>query len=274
MVFLSLTVARATRKLTPSAIFFFETITYQLHTLLKQNTVRICRHINFPKGTHRSSRYLLFLYSVYLLVLLPFTSANFAKAQSVPLQGYDYARIGLSLGVPAHWLHHGLTTTTKAEFIKQFGWHYDKPDAHDIWNAVGSFSSIEVDSTRLPADEAYAIHRLTIFVNRANTLYKQWLCRFGRANLWQAKPLIKEGSTLISERKIGPFEWPEGLARGSGKSYEYISSEPNLPTLGHRFYFLHQKRCFEINIESSTAMPGIYERLHKNILDTISLRPF
>ncbi|MFK7848826.1 MAG: hypothetical protein AB8G77_26300 [Rhodothermales bacterium] len=236
--------------------------------------VRMSRQINISTGIHRQAWRLLFLHCLPLCALLSFTSTNAAHAQSTPLQHYDYRKIGLSISVPAHWLHDGLTTTTKAEFIKKFGWHYDKPDANDIWNAVGSFSSIEVDSTRLPSDDAYSMHRLTIFVNRANTLYKQWLCRFGRANLWQAKPLINEANTLTSERKIGPFEQPAGIARGFGKSYEYTSNEPGLPTLGHTFYFVHQERCFEINIESSTTEAATNESLHQDILNKISLVPY
>ena len=97
-------------------------------------------------------------------------------AQDIQFKKQDYSKIGLTFIVPVTWEHDGLITTSKAAFIEQFGWIYDKPDAHDLWSAVGSFTSITVDSTRIPSDDAFAMHKMTIFVNRAHTLYRRWLC--------------------------------------------------------------------------------------------------
>lgn len=190
------------------------------------------------------------------------------------VQNSDYAIIGLSFSVPDSWQHDGLQTTSKAAFIKHFGWVYDKPDKDAIWNAVGRFSSIQVDSTRLPDTDAYAIHNLTIFVNRANTLYKQWLCRRHRLNLFQTKPLIKEDARLISQKKLAPADLPDGLTRAHGQSYQYQSYQDQLTTLGHVFAFVHQARCFEIKIESTSAFVNAQAALHKHILGTFELQPF
>lgn len=194
-----------------------------------------------------------------------------APAQS---QANDYATIGLTFSVPDTWQHDGLQTTSKAAFIKQFGWVYDKPDKDAIWNAVGRFSSVQVDSARLPGADAYTMHNLTIFVNRANTLYKQWLCRQHRLNLFQAKPLVKEDARLISQKKLGPVDLPDGLVRAHGQSYQYQSYQAQLTTLGHVFAFVHQARCFEIKIESTAAFVGAQTALHQHILDTFELQPF
>ncbi|MEM8486536.1 MAG: hypothetical protein AAF564_13375 [Bacteroidota bacterium] len=186
----------------------------------------------------------------------------------------DYAAIGLGFSVPDTWQHDGLQTTTKAAFIKQFGWVYDKPDKDAIWNAVGRFSSIQVDSMRLPAAEAYTMHNLTIFVNRANTLYKQWLCRQHRLNLFQTKPLVKEDARLILQHKLAPVDMPAGLSRAHGQSYQYQSFQAELTTIGHVFAFVHQARCFEVKIESTAAAIDSQSALHQHILNTFELIPF
>ncbi len=190
------------------------------------------------------------------------------------VQVSDYAAIGLSFSVPESWHHDGLQTTSKAAFIKQFGWIYDKPDKDAIWNAVGRFSSMEIDSTLLPSAEAYTLHNLTIFVNRANTLYKQWLCRQHRLNLFQTKPLVKEDARLMSQEKMASVDLPDGLSRAHGQSYQYQLYQSQLQTLGHVFAFVHQARCFEVKIESTSASIDSQSALHQHILDTFELMPF
>ena len=194
--------------------------------------------------------------------------------QATAFKAYDYSKMGLSLSVPDSWHHAGSNITTKAAFIKQFGWTYDKPDAGDIWSAVGSFSSMTVDSTLMPSDSAYTLHHLTIFVSRSNTLYKRWLCRHRRSSVWSEKPLVKSGQHLLTSNKMGPFDLPMGLSTAYGKGYEYSSKQSDLSTLGHVFSFVHQEKCFEIQLETTSAFQAERLALHKRILDTVRLVPF
>ena len=210
--------------------------------------------------------------SLYIVCSLLFTCNAFA--QQPAFQRYDYSEIGLQFNLPAHWTQDGLSTTTKAAFIKQFGWVYDKPDANFIWSAVGSFSSVEVDSTLMPSDSAYAIHNFNIFVGRANTIYKKWLCRHHRLNVWQAKPLVKEGDILLDKNNIWPLHLPDGLPNAKGIMYEYVSRGSQLSTLGHVFSFVHETRCFELRLESTSSNLAGSKILHQDILNSVSLTPF
>ncbi len=212
-------------------------------------------------------------------VLHLIVSVNIAAAQTEVISQeiftqYDYSAVGLAFSVPENWTHNGLSTTTKAAFIKQFGWIYDKPDAGDIWNAVGSFSSVNVDSSLIPSDSAYTIHHLTIFVSRANTLYKQWLCKFRRSSILEPRPVVKEDDMLFLEKRIGEVELPYGLSSAYGKYYEYAGKNAPLPTVGHVFSFLHQERCFDIRLESTTAELKQYAALHNQILASVKLMPY
>ena len=66
------------------------------------------------------------------MALLFAVLAGPAFGQPVGLQSYDYSNMGLTFSVPRSWNHAGTKITTKAAFIKEFGWHYDKPDADDV----------------------------------------------------------------------------------------------------------------------------------------------
>ena len=195
-------------------------------------------------------------------------------AQDVDFLTYDYGEIGLTFDVPATWEHDGLRTTTKAAFIKQFGWIYDKPDANDIWSAVGSFSSITVDSTLFPSDTAFEMHKMTVFVNRAHTLYRRWLCLQRKASFLEDKPLINGGYALIREDRVRSFDLPRSLSDVSGTSYQYYSGHIDLLTQGHVFTFVHQEKCYEIRIESTTADPANNIQLHEQILRSLERIPF
>ena len=207
---------------------------------------------------------------LFLLLLLP----NMGYAQEMHFVKHDYAEIGLSFLLPANWEHDGLNTTTKAAFIKEFGWNYDKPDANDIWNAFGSFSSISIDSTLLPNDAAFEMHKMTIFVNRAQTMYRQWLCKQRRENILDSKPLINNGFALVKEDWVRSVNLPRNLPDASAKSYQYYTGEVYLLTQGHVYTFIHQDKCYEIKIESTTSDPTGSIRLHERIINSLERYSF
>ena len=195
-------------------------------------------------------------------------------AQDAPYRMYDYGEIGLTFMVPSSWEHDGLRVTTKAAFIKKFGWIYDKPDANDIWSAVGSFSSITVDSTLLPSDSSFSMHKMTLYVNRAHTLYRRWLCLHRRASILEARPLVNDGFILVQEDKISRYDLPSALSDANGNAYQYYSGQVDLLTQGHVFSFVHQEKCYEIRIESTTADPDGSARVHEHIFNSFKRSAF
>ena len=195
-------------------------------------------------------------------------------AQDMQFLLHDYSPIGLTFMVPANWEHDGLTVTTKAGFIKQFGWVYDKPDADDIWNAVGGFSSFPVDSSAAPTEQAFEMHKMTVFVSRAHTLYRRWLCLHRRNGVFEARPLINEQFTLVEKDNIRPFDLPPNLSDANGVSYRYYAGQTRLPTQGHVFTFVHQEKCYELRLESTAANPNKSTRVHERILNSLERRSF
>lgn len=202
---------------------------------------------------------------IVFILLLP----SRGYAQEEHFRRYDYGDIGLTFMVPAHWEHDGLNSTTKAAFIKHFGWLYDEPDASDIWNAFGSFSSVSVDSTLLPSDSALTMHKMTIFVNRAHTLYRRWLCLQQRESVLKSKPLINSRYALIKQDRISSFDLPENMDNASAKSYLYYTGDVELPTMGHLYTFVHEDKCYEIRLESTMFDPAKSVRMHERIISSV-----
>ena len=205
---------------------------------------------------------------VFLLIVLSALS-RVARAQEVHFVKQDYSEVGLTFMVPASWEHDGLLTTTKAAFIKHFGWTYDKPDANDIWSAVGSFSSVSVDSTLLPYDSAFEMHKMNLYVNRAQTLYKRWLCLQRKIDPLESKPLINGKYQLVQRNKIRSSSLPPNLSGAKGIAYQYDTGRVNLITYGHIYTFIHQEKCYEIKLESTTADPLSSIRMHELIINSV-----
>ena len=144
----------------------------------------------------------------FFLLIVSLLFPAMASAQEMQFKKQDYGEVGLSFMLPSSWEHDGLNTTTKAAFIKQFGWTYTQPDADDIWSAMGSFSSISVDSTLLPYDSAFEMHNMTLYVNRANTLYRRWLCLQRKKSVFESKPLINGKFELKRKNTIRSYDMP------------------------------------------------------------------
>lgn len=195
-----------------------------------------------------------------------------AAAQTPPLKPYDvYRAIGLAVSVPATWTHDGITTTTKAEFIRKFGFNYDKADNDEIWRAHGRFSLIEVDSTLIPSDSAYALHFFTIFVERSRTLYKQWLCRHGKETLFSEMDFVPPGATIAQAEDIGP---PRQLQDGwtvYGKAYELTKEGVTLPIVGRIYSFNHEEQCYSIKLESTAPDRRNSIRMHERIANSLEV---
>ena len=60
--------------------------------------------------------------AIVIIMILWGAAVEACSAQEINFLVYDYSEVGLTFMVPAEWEHDGLTTTTKAEFIKHFGW--------------------------------------------------------------------------------------------------------------------------------------------------------
>ena len=202
------------------------------------------------------------------LVLLLITGT--AGAQESDFLEYDYAALGLSLSVPSTWTYNGMLATTKTEFIKEFGRTYTGADGSDLWRAFGSFISLEVDSTLVPSDSAYSLHELRIFVERSPTWIKQWLCRFGKRTIWREEPQTRE-MVVVQERTLENAPIQPDIFGVYGKVYELKSARTNLSTLRHVYAFVHQKRCYNIEIESTSAKKMEAAYLHERILGTLKV---
>lgn len=203
------------------------------------------------------------------IILLLITGV--AGAQESDFLQYDYAALDLSLSVPSTWTHNGMLATTKTEFIKQFGRTYTGPDGNDVWHAFGSFISLEVDSTMVPSDSAYSMHELKIFVERSPTWIKQWLCRFGKRSIWKEDEPYSAEMVIVQEKTLENAPFQPDIFGVYGKVYELKSARTNLSTLRHVYAFVHEKRCYQIEIESTSAKKSEAAYLHERILGTLKI---
>ncbi len=195
--------------------------------------------------------------------------AGLALAVPAPAQDalvlHRYDSLGIWIGVPEAWTQSRVTTTTKAEFFGKFGWNYTGGDAGEVWSAFGSFSHVEVDEALEPADEAYRMHVLTLFVSRARTYYSQWLCRRGRRSLWEPMVAAPAGGTLVDDRRLRPPTMPGEQIPMFGRAYTLQHATAPVPTVGRIYAFTRDERCYVLRLESTTADAVAADRLHDRV---------
>lgn len=207
---------------------------------------------------------------IFIGLMLCWAPPAFAQVDTV--RDYsEYKTIGLAFDVPDNWTHDGITTTTKSEFIREFGFNYQKPDGDEIWRAHGRFSFVEVDSTLMPSDSAHALHFFTIFVARSRTLYKQWLCRHGKQSLFEEIDYAPPEATVVRSEDLSPPRLLENDRTVYGKAYELAKEGVPLPTIGRIYTFNHEERCYRIKIESTAIDRRHSIRMQERIANSIQV---
>lgn len=209
----------------------------------------------------------------FFLSIVSLLLAVAASAQNRSFRTYTFREMDLRVSVPASWTHNGMVARSKAEFIRSFGRTYDKPDGADLWNAFSSFIDVDVDSTRLPAEAAYHVHRFTIVVERASTWLKQWLCRWGKRPIWTDRLVLHAGARLIEEEVLRRSHLPAGLPGAFGKRYVFETPASPAITVGHVLFFPHEQRCYELRLESTSDDPQGSTRLQRQVLEMLALMP-
>ena len=173
------------------------------------------------------------------------------------------------MSVPAEWTHEGINTTTKQEFIKNFGWNYNGPEADEVWNSFTSFRHIEIDTSKAAADSIFSTHFFTIRVERSRTLFKRWLCGHGMRSTFEELDDEKPGTDVQKEHK---YKSPTLEMDGFGvfeKKYERQSGLPDRTLTGHLFSFSHKDRCYIFRLESTSPQSNQDSRLHQSIFSQV-----
>jgi hypothetical protein len=197
--------------------------------------------------------------------------ARGTQAQEAAFRTFDFQEVELQFSVPENWVHSGLVTKTKSEFIREFGRVYEQPDSAEVWSAFTSFNRVEVDSSLVPSDSAYSIHFLTIFVQRSRTLYRQWLCWHDRRSLWEGNEQRTPESRVISEKRLRGGRSVPPIIGVYAKEYELATERVEVSTLGHVTSFVHEEKCYRIKLESTSVDTNQSAWLHDRILRTVRI---
>ena len=67
---------------------------------------------------------------------------------------------------------------------------------------------------------------------------------------------------------------PLHLSDVKGILYQYDTGQVNVLTTGHVYTFVHQEKCYEFRLESTSANPVESIRLHERIINSLERSPF
>lgn len=177
----------------------------------------------------------------------------------------------ITVDVPADWERQGHIRITKGDSYRMTGQPLEA-DSSDVVQLLESYIHQRIDSTRLPALEAYDISFLIIRVEGNKNAYERWLCARGKRSFWQSKPFIHhpsdsgrviEVTTLDADdpRNILPDWFAVELETGSG-------SAP-VNTRSQAYARVNDDRCYEIVLTGSALLFEQNRGRYREILTSV-----
>ncbi len=166
------------------------------------------------------------------------------------------ANLDVHVNVPADWKRTGHIRFTKGDNYRMTGRPMEA-DSSEVVQLLDSYIHQRLDSTLLPAFEAYDISYLLIRVEGNKNAYERWLCARGKRSFWQSEPFIHhpsdsgrviEVTTLDADdpRNVLPDWFAVELETGSG-------SAP-VNTRSQAYARADDDRCYEIVLSGSALL--------------------
>ena len=210
-----------------------------------------------------------------LILMTPVWVGWFASTMLQPgveeTERIELDEIRVSFELPAQWNPNGaMIKTTVGQFKQQTtGAPYEKPDRNDVAAGVIGYTSFSVDSTLLPAAEAYEFHELGIEMYGYYDWYQRWLWSQGKRKLTESAEAYFE-ERMKDLQGTPKYEWldvemlPQGDTRKvieDAYAFEYAwqPTGTEIPMKGQIYFVVSGNRCYRLRIE------GVQQHFEKHI---------
>ncbi|MEZ4702360.1 MAG: hypothetical protein R2834_18655 [Rhodothermales bacterium] len=186
------------------------------------------------------------------------------------MQPIDYQAIGMTFQVPADWEEVGpLILVSKAEYARKKGEQYAGADSSAAIYGLGLLVTTRVDSTRLPAPDAFEYHVVQVRMEGFHGWYGRFLWSLGRKTIMQSFPHHPPG-VLWSEEEVLSDNDPRNLfPDGYGMAYSYQKMDADIAVQGQIYYLIRGERCYQIMVEGVKshyeANWPVYERVLRSM---------
>ncbi len=204
------------------------------------------------------------------VILLLISVGIVGSIGSTETKEVDHSDIGISLEIPVSWDSTYYNMLTKQGYYGTMGKAYEEPDSNDIHVAFLSYQEIEIDSTLLPAAEAFDFHSLNIRMFGYHGWYKRWLWSQGKASLMSQ-------SSAFSEKKVEEFvssneevladDDPRKIIKDAHAiEYEFKKAPPHVGSKGQIYWFVRNERCYRIAIEGVSTYYEENRAMYNDVL--------
>ena len=187
-----------------------------------------------------------------LLSLLLLSFVVIGSTTPPALQRYDFSDFGLVLEVPDTWESKETMKLTKKQSHRVMGRSYEHADSNSVHTAFINFLEIEVDSTLLPAPEAFDFHKLTIKIYGDLNWLDRWLWSQGKASLLKPFSVFpdKEHEYLSNHLEVLSDDDPRKIIKDAhAVAFEYKKDDVHVGSKGHIYWLVRGERCYRIQME-------------------------
>lgn len=187
-------------------------------------------------------------------------------------QAVDLSEIGITFTLPDTWRQNGpMLKQTWSDYYLASGQEGDHPDGDELVFGFNTYIHHYVDSTLLPAPEAYRMHFLTIRMEGYYSWFRRWLWSMGKRSLWEDIPVVTRAGVEILKQEVLAGDDPRNVIDGAyGIEYEIMPETAIVPTKGRMFFVTRGTRCYLIALESDLIHYEEYRPTHDAVLRSMA----
>lgn len=203
-------------------------------------------------------------------------STQINSTQPNPTQRLEYEDLGIVLEIPDTWENTFYDMLTKRGKYAQMGEKYEGADSLSIMQAFLHFQELEVDSTLLPAVEAYDFHNLSIKINGSYGWYDRWLWSQGKTSLFEHFTTLTgmaeaEEFTVINEEVLSGDDGRKIIKEAYAIEYEYKKKEAQAASKGQIYWVVRGERCYRIQLEGVSLHYEENRQMYEAVLASMQI---
>ena len=208
-------------------------------------------------------------FTLYPLVLFILGATSIQKDV---LRELDFQEMGVQLTVPEGWEENHVFGVTRKAHYEMIGEAYSKPDSASLAHGLLYFFDFTVDSTALPAPEAYDYSALFIEMHGYFGKYRRWLWANGRKSLFQKAAVLKSSVNDIEYQHVKVLKDGDARKIFNGVYAVEVShkkKEAEVGSISQVYFIVKGDRCFRIAIEGTENKFEENRALYNQILASI-----
>lgn len=183
----------------------------------------------------------------------------------------EAASLDVFVDLPAEWTRQGHIRITRGDTDRMLGKPLDA-DSNQVVQLLDAYQHQRIDSTRLPALDAYDISYLLIRVDGDQNAYERWLCARGKQSFWQSDPFIhhpSDSARVVEVTRLDVDDPRNVLPDWFAVELETGSGSAPVNTRSQAYARVDEGRCYQIVLTGSALLFEANRERYRAILSSV-----